>query len=372
MLEPAASLSFRALVENAQDAIARIDYAPTKRFTFVNRAQCALTGYTAEEFYADPEIATRIVHPADREGILKMRMGQEEPVLMRVVRKDGSVRWCESRFNAVRDEQGRVVAVESFNRDVTSRVEAEERFRSAVAASLDAFGVYRAVRDPEGRIVDFLVEFVNEAACRLSGKTPEEMVGGLMTELHPGAAGSPMMKEYVHCVEARTPLALDDVRGPSGRWFDVRAAPVADGFTASWREVGERRRRRVARGVVRRYLRHARTEGAPGAARNRDMGRGLAREVDVAEGVDLQAFLDAFGGMGLGELVLDSQREGRWVFRGSDLLDAEPRAAAPTCMITLGFLEGAISRLTGAEALGAETSCQSLGHEKCVFVVARR
>lgn len=361
---------FEHLVESAQDGIARVEYFPTKRFAFVNAAQCRLTGRTAEEFYADPDLALRIVHPEDQAKILQMRAGEEaEPILMRIVRKDGSIRWTESRIRAQRDEQGRVVAIESFNRDVTDRVRAEERFRAAVDTMLDAFSVYRAVRDAEGRIVDFQAEFVNDAAASVSGLGREAMLGRSMAENFPAARESSLFQDYVRCVETKTALSRDDVRAPSGRYYDLRVSSFQDGFVVSWRDVTARRRGNVAKDVVRKYFRSDAHRDPAGAAHARSTGRALAAEV---RGDQIEAFLDAYGGMGLGELKVATHEGDRWTFHGDELLDVRPAATSPTCMTTLGFLEAAVEAVARCAALGTETACRSVGAPRCTFIVAQR
>src|SRR5436190_8243226 len=58
-------LRFQRLLENAQDLIYRFRVAPPRGFDYINSACLAITGHRAEEFYADPELPRRIVHPDD-------------------------------------------------------------------------------------------------------------------------------------------------------------------------------------------------------------------------------------------------------------------------------------------------------------------
>ena len=50
---------------------------------------------------------------------------------------------------------------------------------------LDAFAVARALRDEEGRIIDFVYEYVNDAACRENRRSREETVGRRLLEVIP-------------------------------------------------------------------------------------------------------------------------------------------------------------------------------------------
>lgn len=121
---------FARLVEEAQDAIARVSYRPKPHFSYVNDAQVQLTGYAKEDFYADVGLTFRIVHPDDKDKVLRMREGARgEPLVMRIVRKDGALRWVESRSWPILDADGKVIEVVSINRDITERVLAEEAAR---------------------------------------------------------------------------------------------------------------------------------------------------------------------------------------------------------------------------------------------------
>jgi len=120
---------FRRLAENAQDIIYRYEFAPTRGFTYVNPAAVAMTGYTPEEHYADPDLGLKIIHPDDRpllEAVAGATSDFTRPLVLRWVRKDGSLLWTEQRNVPLYDEQGNLVAMEGIARDITERVKAEE------------------------------------------------------------------------------------------------------------------------------------------------------------------------------------------------------------------------------------------------------
>jgi PAS domain S-box-containing protein len=99
----------------------------------------------------------------------------------------------------------------------------------------------------------------------------------------------------------------------------------------------------------------------------RDFGRSLALEVDAAKTPG--AFAETYEDMGFGLLRLHSHEGVRFEFRGADPLERQAEAIAPTCHLTLGFLEGAVAAMTGRRALGSEMRCQSMGHGECHFIV---
>jgi diguanylate cyclase (GGDEF)-like protein/PAS domain S-box-containing protein len=116
---------FRLLAENAAEMIFRVRLTPVPEVEFVNAAVHRLFGYTPQEFYADFGLAGRVVHPDDRAAMqahflaaMSDAHGEIEPLVVRIVRRDGSTAWAE--YNVVPVFEGRdVVAFEGIVHDVT-------------------------------------------------------------------------------------------------------------------------------------------------------------------------------------------------------------------------------------------------------------
>ncbi|MFQ4146071.1 PAS domain S-box protein [Chlorogloeopsis sp. ULAP02] len=126
--------------------------------------------------------------------------------------------------------------------------ESEELFRTSVENMLDCFGVYCAIRDESGRITDFRVEYVNDAACLNNLMTREEQIGQGLCEILPGHRDCGLFDEYCQVVETGKPLVKDELIYEDNfghrrlvRAFDIRIAKFGDGFVATWRDVTDRR-----------------------------------------------------------------------------------------------------------------------------------
>ena len=120
---------FRHLAENAQDMIYRLRLAPTPKYEYVSPAAIALTGYTPNEFYSDPNLAMKIIHADDLPIVthaLESPVPDGKPIVLRWIRKDGQVRWIEQEAVIVLDDEGKPVAIESRARDITERRVAEQ------------------------------------------------------------------------------------------------------------------------------------------------------------------------------------------------------------------------------------------------------
>ena len=130
----AAEQRYRRLAENAPDVILRFELYPVRACSFVNPRVTDLTGYSPEEFYANPELGVRVVHPEDRpaiEAIFGGRTSETGMSTLRWVSKEGKTIWIEQHHVLVRDARERLVAIECIARDITGRRVLEEQFQQS-------------------------------------------------------------------------------------------------------------------------------------------------------------------------------------------------------------------------------------------------
>ncbi|MCM2316657.1 MAG: PAS domain-containing protein, partial [Thermoanaerobaculia bacterium] len=181
---------FRLLAENAQDLVYRLEVFPTQEFSYVSPSAARLTGYGAEEFYADSELLFKLAHPEDRELLNAALRADVATVTLRWIRKDGRVVWGELRNTPIVDETGRLIAFEGTGRDITESrralealQEQEERLRLALEASNQ--GLYDLdVRTGIARVTDEYARMLGEEP-REFDETREEW----LERLHPEDRG---------------------------------------------------------------------------------------------------------------------------------------------------------------------------------------
>jgi len=140
----------------------------------------AVTGYSAEEFNADPFLWIRMV-PTEDQDIIRAQASEAlsghdpEPIEHRIIRKDGQIRWVSNSLVPASDGQGNLVSYDGLLRDITNRKiaeetlrESEERYRHLVETMNEGL----AMADQ-----DYVFTFVNERLCEMLGYSREEMLG---------------------------------------------------------------------------------------------------------------------------------------------------------------------------------------------------
>ena len=165
---------YRVLAENAGEAIFVVQDDVVK---FINPKGVELSGYSAEELAARP--FTKFIYPDDihmvADRYLKRLRGELVPQTydLRIIRKDGDIRWGE--LNAVPISWEDRPAVLCFMSDITERKQAveglrqsEERYRTILEEMEDAYFEV----DLGGHLT-----FVNNSVCRDLGYSREELMG---------------------------------------------------------------------------------------------------------------------------------------------------------------------------------------------------
>lgn len=124
----------------------------------------------------------------------------------------------------------------------------EERFRTSVENMLDCFGIYSAIRNEAGEILDFRIDYLNAAACESNLMIKEEQLGKSLCEVLPGHRKYGLFEQYCQVVNTGKPfvkesLIYTDIFGKQQftRAFDIRVAKLGDGFVASWRDVTKKK-----------------------------------------------------------------------------------------------------------------------------------
>ena len=135
-----------------------------------------VTGYSAEEWVANPDLWKELLHPEDRERAIAdiSRIGAAGTggtTRFRWVGKDGGVTWVEAHCAPVFDDEGRVAGMRGMSIDITDRQLAQERSRM-LSRVVEAASDLVLLTDAAGRIT-----WANAAFLQTTGWTCAEISG---------------------------------------------------------------------------------------------------------------------------------------------------------------------------------------------------
>ena len=197
-----------------------------------------LFGYRRGEFDETLDAFNARLHPDDRPRVAEQLQTVidscgELDVEYRVLLPDGRTRWLVGRGRALADDRGQAVRIIGAAYDTTDRRAVEAR----VARVLETMNAAFFALDTHWRFT-----YVNGEAERVLHRSREELLGGLIWELFPGAVGGDFERHYreamasgrEHVFEAYYPAPLD-------AWFEVRAWPGPDGLSVYFLDITERR-----------------------------------------------------------------------------------------------------------------------------------
>ncbi len=130
---------YRGLLESVMDYYYTVRLHDGAGVAILHSDGClGVTGYTRQEYEADPGLWVRMIHPEDVSRVVEkldrlLASGVAEAVEHRIIHKDGSVRWIRNTPTPHFDEQGRLISYEGVVSDITDRKEAELQLRTANA-----------------------------------------------------------------------------------------------------------------------------------------------------------------------------------------------------------------------------------------------
>jgi len=132
--------------------------------------------------------------------------------------------------------------------------QAETLVRGATDALEDGFAIYRSVRDEAGTVVDFLVEYLNDAACAQLGRGREQLMGRTLGGVdHEFTASTDFrwLRQVLAWDQRDTRTAVEYERGPDTAHVircatELRAIPLGEGrLVVTWRDMTEEARTRA-------------------------------------------------------------------------------------------------------------------------------
>ncbi len=197
-----------------------------------------ILGYTVEEWLGDPSLwADRILHPDDRERIIKLGLRADEQgtpfsAEYRAVAKDGRTLWIQEESVRVDDPDGRPRYWQGALFDITARTRADEELR-------ESFELLRRTDMERQRLLQVLVSAEEVERRRIAEAIHDDPVQkitavGLRLQLLRRSLSDPEQIEIVDGLQDVVRLAIDHLRH---MMFDLRPPSLdAGGLVAAVRE----------------------------------------------------------------------------------------------------------------------------------------
>ena len=228
---------FRLLSENATDIIYRYRLAPDRAWEYVNAAITAITGYTPEEFYADPELGLKPAHPDDRHLLEELLLHPRqliEPLMMRWICREGRTIWVELRGAVMLDRRGGPQVAVGIIRDITAYKRVEEalreselKYRGIFEHMSEAIARDELIYDAEGEAVDWMVAEVNPAYEALTGIPRTKAEGQRASVLYGDIFDlAPQLRLSRQVVEAGVAQQQELFLRPTGRFLLISVFPL--------------------------------------------------------------------------------------------------------------------------------------------------
>lgn len=199
----------RRIADNAPDMIYRMSL-PDAKYEYISPASLALTGYTPEEIYRDPDVLQKLIHPSWQEYFRmqwdSMLAGTVPPTYeFQIIDRAGQTRWLNQRNMLVADNEGRTIAIEGIITDITRQKETEKELRRnelrSLAVSANA-GSWIWEVDESG-----MYRYSSPAVMSVLGYKPEELVGRMyFYELFHPTVREKLTGDVFAAMEAREPF----------------------------------------------------------------------------------------------------------------------------------------------------------------------
>jgi len=172
---------YRHLLESITDYTYAVKLKEGEIVELTHSPSCvSVTGYTAEQYHAEPRLWLRMVHREDQQAVTEQgaraRQGEIQPPLEhRLFHKNGELRWVRHTVVPRRDEHGNVIAYDGLIRDITARKSAEEQLVKSEAfyhSLVESLPQHILRKDVNERFT-----FANKRFCQLLGKPLNEIIG---------------------------------------------------------------------------------------------------------------------------------------------------------------------------------------------------
>lgn len=160
----------KLFLENSKDALYYM-HLPSGEYEYITNSSISLFGYTPEEFYSNPFLIEKLIHPDCKAYFTKMWQELLDGNIAKtfeykIIDKNKNLKWLNQRNYIVKDKDGKIIGIKAIISDITyykdlqeDLEESKNKFATVLEASsdwiweVDADAVFTFVSD---RVKDFL------------------------------------------------------------------------------------------------------------------------------------------------------------------------------------------------------------------------
>jgi PAS domain S-box-containing protein len=179
---------YKLLVESVTDYIYAVRVENGRPTSTYHGPNCfSVTGFTSEEYEADPFLWYKMIHEEDRAAVLehvgRIFSGDSPPAIEhRIFHKDGSMRWVKNTFVPHYGKEGQLVSYDGIVTDITDRKKAEISLRESESKYRNLYNEFNILLESLTDVLFLLsseqkIIWMNRAAASYYGGEPEEFIG---------------------------------------------------------------------------------------------------------------------------------------------------------------------------------------------------
>jgi len=247
---------YESVIRNIPDAIYSCLPDETASMIFISDRYKDWTGYSPQDFYKDPGLWPKTIHPKDRDRAVRtyVEAGKKKKAYLseyRVVHKDtGQIRWVRDHGMPVTDGNGKLVLFDGLFSDITEHKEMEEKLQKSEEFSS------KLLSDSPNPVVVIdsggAIRYVNPALEKITGYPSAELLGmkppySWCTEETCGAGGMNLRVAMHKRVDGKERL----FRKKSGEqlWVEESTVPIvysddSEYLLVNWVDITEQKRLR--------------------------------------------------------------------------------------------------------------------------------
>jgi len=202
--------------------------------TVYSPAIVSVTGYTSEQYRAEPRLWLRMVHREDQpllvEQTKRVAAGEKPKAIeYRLFHRRGELRWVRNTLIPRYDESGSLIAYDGLIRDITARKTAEEQLVKSEAfyhSLVESLPQHILRKDLNERFT-----FANQKFCQLIGKPLDQIIGRTDFDFFPPELASKYQADdrlVIRTGRLFETVEVNQAPGGEKRFVNVIKSPIHD------------------------------------------------------------------------------------------------------------------------------------------------